>query len=47
MSKERRWYTGVDWGSQNHCVFLTDGDGQKIGMKVFRHGGEGLAEMAA
>jgi transposase len=47
MSNERRWYAGVDWGSQKHCVFLTDGDGRKIGMKVFRHGGEGLAEMAA
>jgi transposase len=28
-------------------VFLTDGDGRKIGEKIFKHGGEGLAEMAA
>jgi transposase len=47
MSNGRQWYAGVDWGSQNHCVFLTYGDGRKIGLKVFRHGGEGLAEMAA
>jgi transposase len=47
MSDQRRWYAGVDWGSQNHCVFLTDSDGRKIGEKIFKHGGEGLAEMAA
>lgn len=28
-------------------MFLTDSDGRKIGERVFRHGGEGLAEMAA
>jgi transposase len=47
MSDQRRWYAGVDWGSQSHCVFLTDSDGRKIGEKIFKHGGEGLAEMAA
>ncbi len=47
MSDQRRWYAGVDWGSQSHCVFLTDGEGRKIGEKIFKHGGEGLAEMAA
>lgn len=39
-------YAGVDWGSQNHCVFLTDGEGRKIGQRGFEHSGEGLAEMA-
>jgi transposase len=47
MSDQRRWYTGVDWGSQSHCVFLTDDTGRKIGEKIFKHGGEGLSEMAA
>jgi len=28
-------------------VFLTDGNGRKIGEKIFKHSGEGLAEMAA
>ena len=28
-------------------VFVTDGDGLKIGEKIFKHSGEGLAEMAA
>lgn len=47
MSDQRQWYAGVDWASESHHVFLTDGDGRKIGERVFRHGGEGLAEMAA
>jgi transposase len=44
---EQRWYAGVDWASESHHVFLTDGDGRKIGEKIFKHSGEGLAEMAA
>jgi transposase len=47
MSDQRQWWAGVDWGSQSHCVFLTDDKGQKIGERIFKHGGEGLAEMAA
>jgi len=46
MSDQARWYAGVDWGSENHCVFLTDGEGRKIGERTFAHGGEGLAAMA-
>ena len=44
---DQRWYAGVDWGSQSHCVFLTDHEGRKVGERTFAHGGEGLAEMAA
>jgi transposase len=47
MTDERRWYVGVDWASENHHVFLTDGVGSKIGEKIFKHSGEGLADMAA
>lgn len=47
MSNERRWYAGVDWASESHHVFLTDDAGTKLGEKIFKHGGEGLAEMAA
>jgi transposase len=45
MSETKRWYAGVDWGSQSHCVFLTDGPGRKLGQRFFKHSGEGLAEM--
>jgi len=44
---EQQWYAGVDWASESHHVFLTDGEGRKIGEKIFKHSGEGLAEMAA
>jgi transposase len=44
---DKRWYAGVDWASESHHVFLTDGDGRKIGEKIFKHSGEGLAEMGA
>src|SRR5271166_6560840 len=44
---EQQWYAGVDWASESHHVFLTDGAGRKIGEKIFKHSGEGLAEMAA
>jgi len=44
---EERWYAGVDWASESHHVFLTDGSGRKTGEKIFKHSGEGLAEMAA
>jgi Transposase len=47
MTEQRRWYVGVDWASESHHVFLMDGDGARIGEKIFKHGGEGLAEMAA
>ena len=47
MTDQRTWYAGVDWASESHCVFLIDADGRKIGEKVFKHGGRGLAEMVA
>jgi transposase len=47
MTDKPRWYAGIDWASESHHVFLADDKGRKIGEKIFRHGGEGLAEMAA
>jgi len=47
MTKQKQCFAGVDWASEAHHVFLTDNDGRKIAEKVFKHGGEGLAAMAA
>jgi transposase len=47
MADQRQWYAGVDWASESHHVVLTDGDGRIIGERAFKHGGEGLAAMAA
>ena len=49
MSKgmtEKQWFAGVDWASENHHVYLMDGNGKRLGERQFRHGGAGLAEMA-
>jgi transposase len=47
MNDQGRWYAGVDWASESHHVRLTDGEGRDVGERIFKHGGEGLAEMAA
>lgn len=47
MTDQRRWYGGVDWASESHHVWLCDGEGRRIGERVFKHTGEGLAEMTA
>ena len=47
MTEHKRWYAGVDWASETHHVLMTDDTGKKIGEKIFKHSGEGLAEMAA
>jgi transposase len=44
---DKRWYAGVDWASESHHVFLTDGEGRTIRERIFKHSGEGLTEMAA
>jgi len=47
MEEERLWFVGVDWGSETHQVRLSDARGNKVGERSFRHGGEGLAELAS
>jgi transposase len=46
MTDHRQWYAGVDWASESHLVWLADDCGHKVGKRTFKHGGEGLAEMA-
>lgn len=47
MTDQTQWYAGVDWASESHHVLMTDAGGSKLGEKIFKHGGEGLAEMGA
>src|SRR5260370_25692729 len=47
MNDQKRWSAGVDWASESHHVRLIDEQGRDIGEKIFKHAGEGLAEMAA
>jgi transposase len=47
MDKERRWFVGIDWGSQEHVVSLYDHAGEKVGQRKFLHDGTGLTDMIA
>jgi transposase len=41
----RRWFAGVDWGSEKHQVCLLDAAGTVVGERAFAHDGAGLAAM--
>lgn len=47
IDEERKWFIGIDWGSQEHVVSLCDDQGKKIGQLKFAHGGAGLSDMIA
>ncbi len=38
----KRWFAGVDWGSERHQVCLLDGAGAVVGERAFAHDGAGL-----
>ena len=44
-SETRRWFAGVDWGSEKHQVCLLDAAGAVVGERAFAHGGAGLVAM--
>jgi transposase len=44
-SEARRWFAGVDWGSEKHQVCLVDAAGAVVGERAFAHGGAGLAAL--
>ena len=41
----RRWFAGVDWGSERHQVCLLDAAGTVLGERAFAHDGAGLAAL--
>jgi transposase len=45
MIKDVKWYVGIDWATQSHCVCLLDAEGKQVGQRDFAHGGAGLAEL--
>ena len=44
---QMKWFVGVDWGSRTHQACILDGAGVVRGEQAFKHGGAGLAAMAA
>lgn len=45
--EERQWFVGVDWGAEVHAVCVLDDNGEVLGERVFKHSGDGIAEMCA
>lgn len=43
---EHCWFAGIDWGSQEHRVHVSDKLGAKLGARSFSHDGADLAAMA-
>ena len=41
----KRWFAGVDWGSERHQVCLLDEAGMVVGERTFRHDAAGLAAL--
>ena len=41
------WFVGIDWGSQQHQVFVLDRDRRRVGERVVDHDGASLAQLAA
>lgn len=44
---ERKWFVGVDWGTEDHVACVIDDVGNVAGERSFRHSGSGLAELCA
>ncbi len=44
-NETKRWFAGVDWGSEKHQVCLLDAGGAVVGERAFRHDGAGLAAL--
>ncbi len=46
MTQRRKWFVGVDWGSEMHQVCVLDAVGHRLGDRSFGHSGDELAKMA-
>src|SRR3546814_9922625 len=46
MEHQQSWFAGIDWGSQDHQVHVSDAAGVRLGARSFPHDGAGLAAMA-
>src|SRR3546814_13602751 len=46
MEHQQGWFVGIDCGSQDHQVHVSDAAGVRLGASSFPHDGAGLAAMA-
>ena len=42
----KKWFVGIDWGSEEHHVCVLDAEGEVVGEKVVAHSGDGLGVLA-
>lgn len=40
------WFVGIDWGSQQHQVYVLDRNRRRVGERVVDHDGASLARLA-
>lgn len=45
--KERKWFVGVDWATEEHVVCLVDDAGTVVDERTFPHSGTGIADMCS
>ena len=42
---KKKFFSGVDWATEKHDVWVSDDRGEMLGKKTFAHSGTGLVEM--
>ena len=45
LNQRFRYFVGIDWGTQTHCVVWLDGEGRAIEQYNVAHSGEGLCTL--
>ena len=45
-STAHQWFVGIDWGDQNHQVYVLDRQRRRVGERVVPHDGASLAQLA-
>src|SRR3546814_8018083 len=47
MEHQQSWFAGIDWGSQDHQVHVSEASGVRLGARSFPNDGAGVADLAA
>jgi len=45
MQTDFQWYTGIDWASQKHRIYVMDALGERLGHRWIDHDGKGMIEL--
>ena len=47
MNDEVRWFVGIDWAAEEHCICLVDAEGERVAERNVTHDGAGLSELCS